>query len=88
LPATHRSCACAINQAGAVMKYIGLLAIIPFIGMFVGPVFHNSSTPFILGMPFILGWIVVWMIITSIVMAIIFWLDPIRLSANPDGDAG
>jgi hypothetical protein len=83
-----RICACAVNEPGVVMKYIGLLAIIPFVGMFVGPIFHNSSTPFILGMPFILGWIVVWMIITSIVMAIIFWFDPIRLSANPDGDAG
>ena len=69
------------------MKYIGLLAIIPFIGMFLGPIFHNSSTPFILGMPFILGWIVVWMLITSGTMAVIYWLDPARLSADPDGDA-
>jgi hypothetical protein len=69
------------------MKYVGLLAIIPFIGMFVGPIFHNSGTPFILGMPFILGWIVVWMLITSAVMAIIYWLDPVRYSADPDGDA-
>jgi hypothetical protein len=69
------------------MKYIGLLAIIPFIGMFLGPIFHNSATPFILGMPFILGWIVVWMLITSGTMAIIYWLDPVRHAADPDGDA-
>jgi hypothetical protein len=37
-------------------------------------------------MPFILGWIVVWMLITSGTMAIIYWLDPVRLSADPDGD--
>jgi hypothetical protein len=69
------------------MKYIGLLAIIPFIGMFLGPILHNSSTPFILGMPFILGWIVVWILVTSATMAIIYWLDPVRLSPDPDGDA-
>jgi len=74
-------------MTGVTMKYIGLLAIIPFIGMFLGPILHNSSTPFILGMPFILGWIVVWMLITSVTMAIIYWLDPVRLSANPDGDS-
>jgi hypothetical protein len=58
------------------MKGIGWLAILPFIGMFAGPVFHNSVTPFIFGMPFILAWIVIWVLISSTVMAIIFRLDP------------
>ncbi len=58
------------------MKGIGWLAILPFIGMFAGPVFHNSVTPFIFGMPFILAWIVIWVLISSAVMAIIYRLDP------------
>jgi hypothetical protein len=61
---------------GAAMKGIGWLAILPFIGMFAGPVFHNSVTPFIFGMPFILAWIVIWVLISSAVMAIIYRLDP------------
>lgn len=66
------------------MKSIGLLAILPLIGMFLGPICHNASTPFILGMPFILGWIVVWIIITSAVMAVVYWLDPVRGRADEE----
>jgi hypothetical protein len=64
------------------MKYTGLLALLPLIGMFLGPICHNASKPFILGMPFILGWIVVWIIITSAVMALVYWLDPVRGEAE------
>jgi hypothetical protein len=60
------------------MKLTGLLAIIPFIGMFAGPILHNSVTPFILGLPFILAWIVIWVFIASGTMALIYWLDPAR----------
>jgi ABC-type transport system involved in multi-copper enzyme maturation permease subunit len=66
------------------MKHIGWLAIIPFIGMFVGPIFHNSVTPFIFGLPFILGWIVIWVLLTSAIMAVINWLDPVRLIDEED----
>ncbi len=58
------------------MKGIGWLAVVPFIGMFAGPVLHNSVTPFIFGMPFILAWIVLWVLISSAVMAVIYKLDP------------
>ncbi len=57
------------------MKGIGWLAILPFIGMFAGPIFHNSVTPFILGMPFILAWIVIWVLMSSVVMAVIYRFD-------------
>ena len=57
------------------MRHPWLLAIIPFIGILGGPILHNSSTPFILGMPFILGWIVVWVALTSVIMAVIHRLD-------------
>ncbi len=58
------------------MKPIYLLAVIPFIGLLIGPVVHNSLHPFILGMPFPLGWITVWIVLTAILMAILYALDP------------
>src|SRR5580692_5116932 len=51
------------------MKPIHWLAVIPFIGMLVGPAVHNEVDPFILGMPFPLGWISVWVVLTAIIMA-------------------
>jgi len=60
------------------MKPVGLLAVIPFIGMLAGPIFHNRVTPFVFGLPFILAWIVAWVLITSGTMALIYWLDPVR----------
>ena len=58
------------------MKFIGLLAVIPFIGFLGGVPFVNKVNPYILGMPFFLFWIVMWVVITSGIMAIIFKLDP------------
>lgn len=66
------------------MKPTSWLAIIPFIGMFAGPLLHNSVTPFILGMPFILGWITIWVFLTSVIMAVLYWFDPVRLTDKED----
>jgi Protein of unknown function (DUF3311) len=66
------------------MKPTGWLAVIPFIGMFAGPIFHNSATPFILGMPFLLAWTVIWILITSAVMAIIYRIDPVTTSGDDE----
>jgi hypothetical protein len=62
------------------MPAIRWLAILPFIGMFVGPILHNSAEPYIFGLPFVLAWIVVWILITSAIMAIIYRFDPVRLT--------
>ena len=48
----------------------------PFLGILVGVTFANRVEPFVLGMPFILFWIVVWVVLTSIIMAIVYRLDP------------
>jgi hypothetical protein len=32
--------------------------------------------PFILGLPFILFWLVVWVILTSVIVGVIYQLDP------------
>lgn len=62
---------------------IGWLAVIPCIGMLIGPVLHNKVHPFILGMPFPLGWITVWIVLISITMAIIYALDPANKGDAP-----
>ena len=65
------------------MRPIFLLAVLPFIGILVGTPFVNRVEPYVLGMPFILFWIVMWVVLSSIIMAIIYAVDP----ANKEGDA-
>ena len=60
------------------MRLIYLLAALPFLGILGGIVFANRVEPFVLGMPFILFWIVMWVVLTSVIMAIIYNLDPIN----------
>ena len=35
-----------------------------------------QATPFILGMPLLLAWIVLWILLTSAIMGLIYALDP------------
>lgn len=60
-----------------------LLAALPFIGILLGVPFVNRVEPLVLGMPFVLAWIVLWVVLTAVVMAIVYRLDP----ANRAGDA-
>jgi hypothetical protein len=60
------------------LKPIYYLVLIPFIGMLGGAIFFNRVTPYILGMPFLLFWIVLWIVLSSAVMAVIYKLDPIN----------
>lgn len=53
-----------------------LLAALPFIGILGGIVFANRVEPYVLGLPFILFWIVLWVLLTSGIMAIIYNIDP------------
>jgi hypothetical protein len=57
------------------------LALLPFVAMLVGPFFLNRVTPTILGMPFLLAWLVAWILISAAIMAAIYRSDP----ANRDG---
>jgi hypothetical protein len=65
------------------VRLIYLLAALPFLGILGGIVFANRVEPFVLGMPFILFWIVMWVVLTSVIMAIIYNLDP----ANKEDEA-
>lgn len=57
------------------------LALLPFLAMLIGPFFVNRVTPTVFGLPFLLAWLVAWILLTAVFMAIVFRLDP----ANRDG---
>ena len=58
------------------MRSIRWLAVVPFLGLIVGPFFVNRATPLVLGLPFLLAYIVAWILITSLIMAVIYAVDP------------
>ena len=65
------------------MRLSYLLGMLPFLGILGGVIFANRVEPFVLGMPFILFWIVLCVVLTSVIMAIIYQLDP----ANKEDEA-
>ncbi|SDI28659.1 DUF3311 domain-containing protein [Paraburkholderia phenazinium] len=56
--------------------FLRFLAVLPFIGILLGVPFVNRVEPLVLGMPFVLAWIVLWVILISVIMGIIYRLDP------------
>ena len=60
------------------MRLSYLLGAVPFLGILGGVIFANRDEPFVLGMPFLLFWIVMWVVLTSVIMAIIYNLDPVN----------
>ena len=65
------------------MRPVYLLAALPFIGLLGGIPFVNRVTPFVLGLPFILFWIVLWVALTSVIMLVIYRLDPANREGEP-----
>ncbi len=63
------------------MKAFRWLAVIPFVGLLFGIFWANRVTPYVLGMPFLLFYCVLWVVLTSIIMAIVYNTDP----ANKEG---
>ncbi|MFJ7746061.1 DUF3311 domain-containing protein [Peribacillus sp. NPDC097295] len=58
------------------MKYIKLLLFVPFIGMAFCMPFANRVEPYVLGLPFILFWIALWMVLSSFILLVVYKLDP------------
>ena len=52
------------------------LAALPFIGILIGSIFVNRVTPFVAGMPLMLAWLLMWIVLTSVIMGIVYLLDP------------
>lgn len=57
-------------------KYSQLLLIIPFIGMGALLPVANRIEPYVLGLPFLLFWVTAWMILSSVILLIVYKLDP------------
>jgi hypothetical protein len=66
------------------MRAIYRLAVVPFLGLIIGPFFVDRVTPFVFGLPLLLAWIVAWVILTSIIMAVIYRLDPAAREEEPE----
>lgn len=58
------------------MQAIRWLAVLPFLGMLVGPFFLNRVEPYVLGLPLLLAWLVFCVILTSVIMGVIYVSDP------------
>jgi hypothetical protein len=63
------------------MRFI--LVALPFLALIVGMFFANRTAPFVLGMPFDMFWTVLWVVLTSVIMLIVFKTDPV----NQGGDS-
>ena len=57
------------------MKPQHILAAIPFVGVLVGIFFANSVEPYVLGLPFAMFWVVMWVVLASVIMAVVYKLD-------------
>jgi hypothetical protein len=67
---------CAVLNAPYKTVMIPLLAALPFIGILIGSIFVNRVTPFVAGLPLLLAWLLLWIVLTSLIMAVIYKLDP------------
>lgn len=60
------------------MHAIKLLSLLPIIGILIGAIFFNQVEPIVLGMPFLLFWLVMCTVLSSPIMWIVFKFDPNR----------
>ncbi len=60
------------------------LAVLPFLGILVGTGFVNQVEPLVFGQPFVLAWIVGWVVAGAALIALVYALDP----ANAGDAAG
>ncbi|MBN6886708.1 uncharacterized protein DUF3311 [Cytobacillus horneckiae] len=57
------------------MKKAQWLLVIPFIGMAFCLPWVNRIEPYVLGLPFILFWIVLWMVLSSAILYIVYRIE-------------
>jgi hypothetical protein len=57
------------------MKPHRLLPLLPAVALVGSGWFANRLEPRILGLPFLLAWIVFWVVATSLVMGVVYRLD-------------
>ena len=57
------------------MKVQHVLAALPFVGILVGMFFANRVEPYVLGLPFAMFWVVIWVVLAALIMAVVYRLD-------------
>jgi hypothetical protein len=57
------------------MRSIHMLSALPFLGVLGGIFFANRVEPYVLGLPFALFWVTLWVLLTALIMAIVYRLD-------------
>lgn len=58
------------------MRFIKLLIAVPFIGFLGLLPWANRIEPYVLGLPFLLFWLVLWMVISPLLLMVVYKLDP------------
>ena len=62
------------------------LAVLPFIGILLGVPFVNRVEPLVMGMPLVLAWIVFWVVMSAVIMAVVYRLDPSNRAGAQGGE--
>ena len=77
----------SIPSAGVPARRIHRwLAAVPPVALLGGVPFANRVEPYVLGLPFLLFWVVLWVVLTGPVMGLIYALD--AAAARSDAAAG
>ncbi|MFB7757134.1 DUF3311 domain-containing protein [Streptomyces sp. NPDC056121] len=50
-----------------------LLSAVPVAGSLI---VVNTERPYVLGLPMVVFWAALWVVLTTVVMAVVYWLDP------------
>jgi len=74
----------SITSGGLVI--LRLLAFIPFLAILVGVAFTNQVQPLIFGMPLVLAWQVLCVVLTAVVMTVIYLCDPANREEDKAGE--
>lgn len=86
-PLTHstgRGTIRAVNKQHSVWAL--LLALVPAVALVVGLPFVNRLQPVVLGLPFLLAWILGWVLVTPVFLAAAYVLAE-RKDGGPRGGA-
>lgn len=68
------------------MSAVRWLVALPFLGILIGTAFVNQVEPLVFGMPFVLAWIVGWVVVGAAAMGLVYLSDPANAVADRDAD--
>ncbi len=62
-------------KSNGTPRWSVVLALVPVLALTLGIPFANRLEPRVFGLPFLLAWIVGWILLTPLIMATVHWLD-------------